>query len=488
MASETPQAAICSAGPVNTLLSIRVLVAIANFGAKNDAYLRRLIAEYRSMTFEVDIVVLSDRKKVLSDAELVVVDLQGKDPWTLPFAHKEILARGLNDYDLFIYSEDDTLITERNLRAFLEVSAVLCEDEIPGFLRFEQGRDGEFHFPDVHNYFHWDIRSLRSRGTYRFASFTNEHSACFVLTRQQLRKAIESGGFRVGPHRFEYDLACTAATDPYTQCGFTKLICVSRFEDFLVHHLPNRYVEVGFGVSGRELRRQLDTLLRISSNGHNPQSLCETHTKLKSASYSKFYYEPVRSELVSSIPTGAKTLLSVGCEWGATEAILAEKGLSVVAVPLDPVIPGRAEGAGVEMVYGDFRTAHEQLRGRSFDCVLFSNIIHLVPDPESVLSLFRSVLSENGTAILLVPKISAFFAYWRRIRRNGFFWDFGGYESTGVHPTSRRTIRRWFRKAGMETESIIEVPSPQARADDGFMVGLTNDILFSEFLALARRG
>jgi SAM-dependent methyltransferase len=472
---------------VKTPLPIRVLVAIASFGTKNDAYLRQLVNQYESMPFDVDIVVLSNLHKEIGGVKLVVVNLQEKDPWTLPFAHKEILAGGLNDYDLFIYSEDDTLVTERNLRAFLEVSNVLREDEILGFMRFEERKDGELHFPDVHDYFHWDIRSVRSRGQYKFASFTNEHSACYVLTRQQLRKAIESAGFLVNPHHSVYDLACTASTDPYTQCGFKKLICISRFDDFLVQHLPNKYVEVGFGVSGRELRRQLDTLARISSNGHTPQSLCETQTKLKSASYSKSYYEPVRPELITSVPAEVKTLLSVGCEWGATEAKLAEKGLSVVAVPLDPVIPGGAEAAGVEMVYGDLRSAREQLIGRSFDCILFSNIIHLVPDPETVLSLFQGLLADKGRTILLVPKVAPLFVYWRRIRRDGFFRDLGGYESTGVHSTSRRTIRRWFRKAGMETESIVEVRSPQARAVDGFMCSLRNKFLFSEFLAVAKK-
>ena len=298
------------------------------------------------MSFDVNIVVLSNvRKELGDDVELVVVDLQGKDSWTLPFAHKEILASRLNDFDLFVYSEDDTLISERNLQAFLDVSAALREDEIPGFMRFEQGRDGEFHFPDVHGHFHWDPESVRLRGNYKFAFFTNEHSACYVLTQEQLRRAIASGGFLVGPHRDGvYHLPESAATDPYTQCGFTKLICISRFEDFLVHHIPDKYVEVGLGVNGRELRRQLDALLNVSDNGHASQSLCQTQTKLKSPAYSKSYYEPVRPELLSSIPAEVRTLLSVGCEWGATEALLVEKGLSVVAIPLDPVIPGGSRG------------------------------------------------------------------------------------------------------------------------------------------------
>jgi len=467
----------------------KVLVAVANFGSKNDLHLRRLINEYQSMSFDVDIVVLSNVHKELGgDVELVVVDLQGKDSWTLPFAHKEILASRLNDYDLFVYSEDDTLISERNLQAFLDVSATLREDEILGFMRFEQDQDGQFHFPDVHGHFHWDPESVRLRGNYKFAFFTNEHSACYVLTQEQLRRAIASGGFLVGPHRDGvYHLPESAATDPYTQCGFKKLICISRFEDFLVHHIPDKYVEVGLGVNGRELRRQLDALLSVSNNGHAPQSLCETQTKLKSPAYSKSYYEPVRPELLSSIPAEARTLLSVGCEWGATEALLVEKGLSVVAIPLDPVIPGGAEAAGVEMVYGNFHSARKQLSGRSFDCILFSNIIHLVPDPGSILSLFQDVLADKGTTILLVPKIWPLLVYWRRIRRNGFVWNFWGYERTGVHPTSRRTIRRWFGKAGMEPKRIVKIRSPRASAVDGLMSDLTNNILFSEFLAVARR-
>src|SRR5579864_7031120 len=146
----------------------KILVAIASWNTKNDQYLAQLVREYRSMSYDVDIVVLSNlRKEVGPGVELVVVDLRGRDPWSLPFAHKEILARRQNDYDLFIYSEDDILITERNLSAFQKISAVLCEDELAGFFRFEEGPHGEQHFPDAHHHFHWDPASIRARGEYK---------------------------------------------------------------------------------------------------------------------------------------------------------------------------------------------------------------------------------------------------------------------------------------------------------------------------------
>src|SRR5208337_2056619 len=98
---------------------MKILVAIANFGTMNDKYLHQVIGEYRSMSHQVDIVVFSNLQKDFGqDATCLAVDMRGSDPWSLPFAHKRIMADRIDKFDLFIYSEDDTLITERNIAAF----------------------------------------------------------------------------------------------------------------------------------------------------------------------------------------------------------------------------------------------------------------------------------------------------------------------------------------------------------------------------------
>src|SRR5271170_2525351 len=105
---------------------MKILTAIASWGTKNDTYLAQLIREYRSMSFDVDVVVISNLPKPVGPgAEVSLVDLDGRDPYSLPFAHKRIFAERLNDYDLFVYSEDDTLITESNIQAYLKACAVL---------------------------------------------------------------------------------------------------------------------------------------------------------------------------------------------------------------------------------------------------------------------------------------------------------------------------------------------------------------------------
>src|SRR3984885_16286465 len=115
----------------------KILVAIASFGVNNDSYLACLIKEYQSMSFHVAIVVISNlQKEVGPGVELSIVDLRGKNPWSLPFAHKKLLASGVDHYDLFVYSEDDTLITEANLRAFQRVSRVVPQKKKRGVFFF----------------------------------------------------------------------------------------------------------------------------------------------------------------------------------------------------------------------------------------------------------------------------------------------------------------------------------------------------------------
>ena len=116
---------------------MKILVAIASYGTNNDQYLQQLIDEYSSMPYLVDIVVVSNIPKALGKEVEVVVGLPSKNPWSLPFAHKRIFIARQNHYDLFIYSEDDTLITQQNIEAFLQVTALLNSNEIAGFLRSE---------------------------------------------------------------------------------------------------------------------------------------------------------------------------------------------------------------------------------------------------------------------------------------------------------------------------------------------------------------
>jgi SAM-dependent methyltransferase len=434
--------------------NVKILVVIASHGTKNDRYLCHLVSEYQGMPFDVDIIVLSNCDKEVVPGVQIVIGAPTADPCSLPFRHKQIFGQHLNDYDLFIYSEDDVLVTERNIRAFLEVSAVLHETEVAGFIRFEQGTEGCRTYPDMFGHFHWRPESLCLRGEHTFASFTNEHSAVYILTRNQLQRAIDSGGFLVGPHEGPYDLLCTAATDPYTQCGLQKLICISGVENFAIHHLSNHYAGA-LGVDETEFRRQVRCLMALQEEADKTMPLFRAETKLWRFLYSKDYYEPVRTEVTALIPSHARSVLSVGCGSGAMESWLVERGFRVVAVPVDPVIAGGVESHGVELIYGDFETTARKLKGQLFGCLILSNVLHLVDDPARVVSWFSEFQSDSAVVIIVVPRVLRVRRLLGRILGNFRFRGLGTYQPTGLQCTSPRIVKKWLASGGMMVQRTI---------------------------------
>ena len=467
---------------------MKILVAIANFGTKNAKYLERLLREYRSMTrYKVDIVVLSNIPKNLGSDVEVIVGYPTKDPWSLPFGHKKVFSDRVSDYDLFIYSEDDTLITERNIRGFLRTVEILPKEEIAGFIRYELDESGEKYYSTIHSHFHWIPSSVKKVRDYTFARFTNDHSACYLLTQEQLGMAIASGGFLVEPHQERYDLLVTAATDPYTQCGLTKVICVSHLEDFCLHHLPNQYIG-RMGVSNADLQLQLDALISIASNGKAPDELFKGETALKQGRWSKSYYEEGVEDLIGMMPSKTKDVLSIGCGRGATEGILAEKGMRVTAVPLDSVIGACAKARGVEIVPSDSEKALDALSGRSFDCILFMNVLEHLPNPVGILSRYAKLLSADGAVLISVPNFNHI-KVWRDLLRGGITWrQRYDFEKSRLHFTTMNVVKRWLKRSGIKVVNVVyQYDGPWHKRSD-LLGGAFKTLLASKIIVIGKRG
>ena len=466
---------------------MKILVAIANFGTKNDEYLSRVLAEYRSMPNPVDIVVTSNLPKDLGKDVEVLVGLPSKNPHSLPFAHRRVFAERKDAYDLFLYTEDDILITHRNIQAFLEATRLLPPEEIVGFFRWEQYPDGRRYYPEAHAFYRWMPDSVKVIGRHTFARFTNDHSGCYALTQSQLARAVDSGGFLVAPHEYKYGMLESAATDVYTQCGFRRLACLSHFEDFLVPHLPNRYVGSWMGLDAPDFQLQMEALPQVSGHARARDTLLEPETRAFHAEWSKDYYEPRRTDLLEAFPHGTRSVLSIGCGWGETEAELVRRGVEVTAVPLDPVIAACAEARNVPVLYGDLQSVVEQLRGKRFDGVLMSGILHLFPDPAKTLGWAGSLLVENGLLVATIPAFWRLPFRWQRLRHPSRFAGWAEFRRSGVQAISRRQLREWFREAGLSVERISGTIPKRWNRIRRWSRRLADELFASEYTCVGRR-
>jgi SAM-dependent methyltransferase len=469
---------------------MKILTAIANFGTKNTKYVQKLLREYRSMSkHDVDIVVLSDIPKDFGSDIEVIVGLPTKNPWSLPFRHKTLFAERVQQYDLFIYSEDDTLITERNIESFLEVTQILPATYVAGFMRYEISPTGKKYYSTIHSYYHWDPNSVLKIGKYIFAHYTNEHSACFLLSQSQLKRAIASGGFLLPPRTGRYDMLVTAATDPYTQCGMKKVICISHFNDFCLHHLPNVYCGK-IGIDAELADNEIQKLKSLDETARVRGPLFDTSTKLKRATWDKKYYEPSRKDILSLIPPGVSRVLSVGCACGSTESDLVNMGIEVTGIPLDCVIQESAAAKGVKLLPPSLQAAIESRVTQYYDCILFPDVLHHLPNPTSILRLFCKLLREDGFVLISVPNFNYPSVMLRTLlqrldaHKPGASGAFGKY---GLHFTTEALLNSWLRAAGLKAVRFYRQSEPRYKFIDRLTFGALGKLLSRNIVVLTRR-
>jgi 2-polyprenyl-3-methyl-5-hydroxy-6-metoxy-1,4-benzoquinol methylase len=249
--------------------------------------------------------------------------------------------------------------------------------------------------------------------------------------------------------------------------------------------MPNKYVGI-LSLSGGEFECQITALCRIASDGIPEHPFLETTPGCAAALYGKNYYEPARTDLLRLVPASAATVLSIGCGWGATEETLARTGRRVVAVPMDPIISACAEAKGVEVMHGVEETL-ASIRCHTFDCVLVSNVLHLVKEPTTFLTKLLPALSCKGIIITAVPNLFRVPVLWKRIRGLEPYRFLGDYRKSGVHLTSHGIVHRWLTGAGLRVRSFADVMPERAQALCSATFGLAAPLMSSEIVALAEK-
>ena len=448
--------------------SCKVLVAIASYGNAQDHFLRRVVAEYRPLQERCRIVVLSNIDKQIEGAE-VRVGVPTRDPYSLPFAHRAVFAENAAGFDLFIYTEDDTLLTVESIEAFLNAQRQLEDDEIAGFLRSEVRTDGGRQVVSVNHHFRWIPDTVVRRGTDWYAKFSNQHSGCYMVTRAQLQRAIASGGFLVEPRRRRYGMLETAASDIYTQCGLRRLVNLSRIDEFIVPHLANKYF-TRMGIPIEDLHAQVHVLQGISAAGTWSGSLVDPQANTPHFRWSKNLYAGADRSLLSAMPAGARSVLSVGASWGANEHALVQRGLDVMAVPIDAVFGRHLESLGVGVVQGELDKVMRRLNGRRFDVVLLDDVLHRTKQPTQWLDALQRVLAPEGRIVGSIPVAPNALSILRDVR-DGIRPVVPRFESHGLHASNRGRLKQWLARARLEAVTIVPEPEPRDDADRESVIG-----------------
>jgi SAM-dependent methyltransferase len=432
---------------------MRVLLAIAHHGTKNRSHLLQVLDVYRNMrSFHVDIVLIVDRPRDLGDDLHYLVGAPTADPWSLPFRHRQLFAERIDDYDLFIYSEDDTLVEERHLDTFVELTRRLPSELVTGFLRYELDEHGHRSYNDLDYGFHFDPTSARLVDGVLVAEHTNPHAAMWMLTREQLRRVVDHPDFLAAPHPGRFDLLVQAACGPYLAGPLQKVIPLSRLDDIGLHHLPNRYIG-RTGTSAPDLEQQIGALRDIAEGHLSPAQLLPIDQPRPNVRWDKSYHERPIGDPLLLIRPDSQRILSVGTGNGALEAKYCDRPERIDVIPLDNVVGRVAAARGLRVFEPDLAGVLANLDGQRYDEVLLVNLLQHLPDPVDTLRRLQAVLEDDGRIVVVVPNLRR--ARIRRLLTTDCRW-FPGLRGTtaGIHVTTPRVIRRWAASAGLTIANL----------------------------------
>tara|TARA_R110001606_G_scaffold85167_2_gene193304 strand:- start:427 stop:1194 length:768 start_codon:yes stop_codon:yes gene_type:complete len=220
-----------------------ILAVLVNYGEEQLNYLQEVIDGLRSFEkYDVYIKVHSNIElpTITGTSSIHVIELN--DYQLLPLTCKTSIWNHKDDFDVFIFGENDHLFHEHHVDKYLEYVNILPKDRIAGLIQYEENETGKY-YPAYHGPYDWDYKSVEVHGDKKFAHFTNLHQATFILTKEQLSDIGEQYDFTQFFGQSHYSVKCKVNTDVYQFCGMKKMICISDFEDNLIHHLPNVYID-----------------------------------------------------------------------------------------------------------------------------------------------------------------------------------------------------------------------------------------------------
>tara|TARA_R100000908_G_scaffold60680_1_gene38203 strand:- start:22939 stop:23697 length:759 start_codon:yes stop_codon:yes gene_type:complete len=243
---------------------LKVLAVIVNYGEDQLQYLEQVVRELKSFKkYNVTIIVNSNVKLDIAGIDYVN-EVRLNDYQHLPATCKQVIHHYKDEFDGFIYTENDHLWQEHHLDNHIRYSELLPENRIPGLIQYEETPNGDKSYCAFLDN-HFIKGSKEKHSDLEFCRLSNVHQASYFITKEQLYRVIQ-----YNPKYFEnlcspdtktmnYSVKCRVNTDLFEFSNWEKVICISEFEDNIIHHLPNFYVA---GENGRaKFYRNHETML-----------------------------------------------------------------------------------------------------------------------------------------------------------------------------------------------------------------------------------
>ena len=269
--------------------NMKILVVIGNYGLSHFDYLNRLINEMKLWPGRVDIVIHTD-------VPLGIIGVQEKivncPPIKILLSTRETIFNNYGKYDLYIFTENDNLITWHNIESWIKCTKKVKLPYIVGFFQYEEYGDKigigspnqspKMWYPSHHLFYNWEEETAFKKGKYILCHHTNLHQASYVLNNELLGYVMShtnpnpwtgenhpSDSPNIDQH---YGPLERANADVFNTPGIKKVIPISHLKDFLIWHQPNKYRDY-LGTPSDDMNKIIKVIVEAIQNKELPKTI-----------------------------------------------------------------------------------------------------------------------------------------------------------------------------------------------------------------------
>lgn len=225
---------------------MRVLTTIACYTGNSNTYLKPVVDELKQIS---DVVIFSPE---IIDIDGVKTEIRDKSlQHDLVFEPRQYILNHIDEYDYFLYNEDDIFISKDCLSYAIEINDVLSRYNIQynvGMLRYELDNDvPEFVDLSPYNSVHLGgngvsdiIRYVTKISNEYYFNAWNPHSGNFLLSRDQVKLLYYNGHFSTRPSATFAGILESGATGFHNV--MQKYTPTKDYKRLMVHHMSNKYI------------------------------------------------------------------------------------------------------------------------------------------------------------------------------------------------------------------------------------------------------
>ena len=178
-----------------------LLICIAfHCSEKRVDYLKRILAEI-FFTYDIDCKIIIDTNshdaynliKTLNPIKVdIVVHENLAHPFHLTWMHRKHIKHNIDNYDYFMYLEDDMLLPYENFLNYIENFKLLWPVAVPGFIRIEK-HDGVEYVADVTEHHKLKNVNCVGCGDKKFESlpFLQNYHAFWIMPQKELKETMK---------------------------------------------------------------------------------------------------------------------------------------------------------------------------------------------------------------------------------------------------------------------------------------------------------